>query len=135
MHKLFPGIPERVENINNSSNCSYIELAWDPSPGAESYCVSIYNITKCERLGNNNNRESCLLREECSVNDTQFVLAANSTTADINSTDLFEFVVTAVSGLGYGPPSSVVAANFTIGELGIKCAHSLLKLILQSSSR
>ena len=67
------------------------------------YCVAVYNITAPARTGMHTRRDVCMLTHP------SFVLP------DVEDSTMYmlEFVVTAVSELGQGPPSAVITANLT----------------------
>lgn len=107
------GLPDKLESINITSNCSSIALVWE-APGGDltlandqelAYRVSVYNTTGEEDSPENASRI-------VQVQDSQFEYTATHP----NPAHTFEFVVTGVSPLGDGPPSDRIKAHFTFGK-------------------
>lgn len=103
------GLPDIVENISYTSNCSFITLVWDPVGPQLTYSIEVYNITE-EESGIN-------ITPVETYNETEPMLVFTST-ALVSGYLSLEFVVIAVSQMGRGPPSSpiTIRENFTCGN-------------------
>ena len=106
-------MPDRVEGINSSANCSSISLVWESAGPQVTYCVTVYNTTGSSSGEENNMDDDVMMNHTvCNLSNTHFTLTA----ADSRPWHTFEFMVTAVSELGPGPPSVRTAANFSLGK-------------------
>ena len=109
------GLPDRVEGIY-SSICSTITLVWESAGPQLTYCVTVYNTTGDQQENTtlyNMDDVIGMNHTVCNLSDAHFMLTA----ADARPWHTFEFVVTAVSELGPGPPSARTAANFSLGRI------------------
>ncbi len=106
------GLPDRVENINITTDSSSISLVWErPTSLAinTNFCVTVYNITGESTCGINTE----ILTEQCMLEDTRFTFVPSLGGAGAPEYSEYEFVVTAVTALGRGPASGCIFANFT----------------------
>ena len=89
-------------------------LLWESPRGDQThiqeltYLVSVYNMT-----GEDDSHDNASMIMEVQESHFEF------TTTDPTPAHTLEFVVTAVSRLGNGPPSDRIKANFTFGRAAV----------------
>ena len=89
--------------INVTSTHSSITLTWEPPAPNLTYCVAVHALN-ISRDGHSRATEGA---EYCMLSQTLFVFSSADSGHD------FEFIVTAVSMLGRGPPSAHITANLS----------------------